>query len=62
MKADGTAFLEWLHKRRAAKEVERQKLGISEGEWLLRVRALADRILAGLPDREPAAVARDRHR
>jgi hypothetical protein len=62
MKADGTAFLEWLHKRRAAKELERQKLGLSEGEWLLRVHAEADRILAGLPGREQPSLARDRRR
>ncbi|MBN2465831.1 hypothetical protein JXD38_09465 [candidate division WOR-3 bacterium] len=60
MKPDGMAFLDWLHKRREAKELERQAQGVSEEEWLRRVHIKADEILARLPDREPASVARDR--
>lgn len=59
MKPDGTAFLEWLHKRREAKERERLALGISEAEWLQRIHARADEILARLPRREAAPVVRD---
>ena len=60
MKPDGTAFLDWLHKRREAKERERQKQGISEVEWLRRIHIKADEILARLPQREPAPVVRDK--
>jgi hypothetical protein len=60
MKPDGMAFLDWLHKRREAKELERQAQGISEEEWLRRVHIKADEILARLPGHEPASVARDR--
>lgn len=60
MKPDGTAFLDWLHKRREAKERERQAQGISEEEWLRRIHVKADEILARLPNREPAPVAHDR--
>jgi len=60
MKPDGTAFLDWLHKRRETKERERLALGISEAEWLRRIHTRADEILARLPQREPSPVARDR--
>jgi len=60
MKPDGMAFLDWLHKRREAKERERQEQGISEEEWLRRIHVKADEILARLPSREPAPVARDK--
>lgn len=60
MKPDGMAFLDWLHKRREAKELERQAQGISEEEWLRRIHIKADEILARLPSHEPASVARDR--
>ena len=60
MKPDGMAFLDWLHKRREAKELERQAQGVSEEEWLRRIHIKADEILARLPGHEPAPVARDK--
>ena len=59
MKPDGTAFLDWLHKRREANERERRERGLSQAEWLHRIHVKADEILARLPDQEPASVARD---
>ena len=60
MKPDGMAFLDWLHKRREAKERKRQAQGISEEEWLHRIHLKADEILAQLPSHGPALVAHDK--
>jgi hypothetical protein len=60
MKNDGDDWMDWLHRKRAEEETKRMREGISGAEWLRRVSARAQEILAGLPEHEPAAVARDK--
>jgi hypothetical protein len=60
VKTDELEWMDWLHKRREAKERERQAQGISDVEWLRRIHVKADEILARLPSHDPAPVARDR--
>ena len=60
MKIDGLDWMDWLHKRRAEREAERLREGVSGAEWLRRVSAHAEEVLAGLAERERQPVARDK--
>jgi hypothetical protein len=60
MKHNGDDWMDWLHRKRAEEEAKRLRDGISGAEWLRRVSARAQEILASLPEHEPATVARDK--
>jgi len=62
MKYEETEWMTWLHEYRATKENERLASGVDEVEWMRRTTARAREILAGLPRRDQAFVARDRPR
>ena len=60
MKIDGLDWMDWLHDMRAEGEEKRMREGISGVEWLRRASVHAQEVLAGLPEREPTPVARDK--
>ncbi|MCX6842203.1 MAG: hypothetical protein NTX53_07985 [candidate division WOR-3 bacterium] len=60
MKIDGMEWMDWLHNMRAKEEEKRMREGISGAEWLRRVSAHAQAVLAGLPEHEQTPVARDK--
>jgi hypothetical protein len=60
MKHNGDDWMDWLHRKRAEEEAKRLRDGISGAEWLRRVSARAQEILANLPEHAPATVARDK--
>jgi hypothetical protein len=60
MKIEGMDWMDWLHKKRAEDEEKRMREGISGAEWLRRISAHAEQVLAGLPEHDEAPVARDR--
>jgi hypothetical protein len=60
MKNEGDDWMDWLHRKRAEEEAKRMREGISGAEWLRRVSAHAQEILASLPEHEPDTVARDK--
>jgi len=62
MKIDGLEWMDWLHKRRAEAERQRRCEGISEEEWLRRVRVRADTVLAEIEERVHPPAVRDRPR
>jgi hypothetical protein len=60
MKLDGKDWMDWLHDMRAKEEEKRMREGISGAEWLLRASAHAQKVLAGLQERELTTSARDK--
>ena len=60
MKIEGMDWMDWLHKKRAEDEEKRMREGISGAEWLRRISAHTEEVLAGLPEHDQAPVARDK--
>jgi len=60
MKIEGLDWMDWLHQKRAEEEEKRMREGISGAEWLRRISAHAQEVLAGLPEREQSPVAPDK--
>jgi len=60
VKIDGLDWMDWLHKMRREEEERRIREGVSMVEWLRRVDAEADAVIAELAEDKQPLLARDK--